>query len=146
MSNPARNDAQRWFLGVGLAYCAIIHAGGHAALFLGLIVPVFWAMLAVGDGSGDSLEGSLVAVSVLPAVALAAGTVSTRFAAAARPARLLQVFAIACLVASAVIVCVISDEPALSLMSVMPFAGAILGYVLFAFFPRATANQDEPTS
>ena len=129
MAKRIANDRRAWRLGVGIAYCAIILATEHTGLFPGLAVPLLWAEMAF---SSDPLDSGLTPLSLLAAVAVVAAFLSRLFDAAYRRSGVFEALSIVCLAASAFIVCRISDALPLSLMSIMPFAVAVFGDVLFS--------------
>ncbi len=139
MPSQAMDDAERWYVGVVLTYCAISPVDGHTPLFLGLFVPHTWVSLMHSHGRlGPWLTGA-AHLSLFALVALIAAVGSRLLDRGDWRRRGLQTFSVFCLALSAIIACCSGDVAAFTLMTFMPFAGAVFGYVLFSL-GRPPAN------
>jgi hypothetical protein len=122
--------------GVGLGYACIVLAGGHAGVPLGLAVPYIWVNLIVETGRLDGHQWALAALSILAGIAVISWFASVVVEPSDPRVRTLQASVTATLAVSAVIANWMSEAPLMTVISTVPFAGAIVGFV------HATRRRD----
>jgi hypothetical protein len=135
LPRQANDDAEKWYWGVVLTYGAICLVDGHSAIPLGLLTPFTWVDLMHSHGRLGPWLSGVTHLSLFAFVALVTAAAWLWLDRGDGRGRRLQAVSVLCLAASAVIACRASEFAPFTLMSFMPFAGAVYGYVFFALGP-----------